>query len=270
MRASAQLQQMGPFAMELAWFARPEVPTLGLDLAEFRSGPAFFSKGFTAAGRPIWAKYRAGWLTVALEQPDEELLSVQIGPMFHWGMAAEQVCDLAGMTLRGERPVVTPEAIQKAQGMDWSGATTHLWQYVRVTSEGEALLQAATEELGRTWRVWFSVTRRSPGVNPRNALELPPGVETISTELQCLRAEIPTTDVEGLAAVDGRLRPLVFKAWNVIDLHDRERVKPIRSPRLGPAFSGDLLDWCAVSPDRFFNVHLAGDRARMMGLRPID
>lgn len=116
-------------------FSRPELPKLNLDLAHFDGGgscPSLF-KGVTREGRSIHAKYRNGWLRIAFDDSDEILLQAQIGDAYDGDILLEQVCDLAGMTIHGEMPVLTREALERASDAapvkDWSGRTIY-WSFV--------------------------------------------------------------------------------------------------------------------------------------------
>jgi hypothetical protein len=128
------------------FYSRPELPQLGLDLAEVDGGlgrPSQY-RGRTVDGRPIFLRYDNGRLSVATEdQTDrlgEELVSVQIGPSFNGDMLLEQICDLTGIMLRGEKPVLSEEtwraAAEKSWVLDWSGKTTYWIGDLLVTEEG--------------------------------------------------------------------------------------------------------------------------------------
>jgi hypothetical protein len=115
-------------------FSRPELPKLNLDLAHFNGGgryPTLF-EGVTREGRSIHARYRSGWLRIAFDDSDEALLQAKIGDANDGDMLLEQVCDLAGITIQGEMPVLTPEALERAiheaPVKDWSGRTIY-WSF---------------------------------------------------------------------------------------------------------------------------------------------
>ena len=97
------------------FYSRPQLPQLGLDLAEVDGGlgrPSQY-RGRTTDGRAVRLGYDRGKLSVAIEDgPDglgRELISVQIGPRFNGDMLLEQICDLTGITLRGEKPRLSEE-----------------------------------------------------------------------------------------------------------------------------------------------------------------
>jgi hypothetical protein len=128
------------------FYSRPELPQLGLDLAEVDGGlgrPSQY-RGRTVDGRPVFLTYDNGRLSVVTEDHNkrlgEELVSQQIGPSFNGDMLLEQICDLTGITLRGEKPVLSEEtwraAAEKSWVLDWSGKTTYWIADLQVTEEG--------------------------------------------------------------------------------------------------------------------------------------
>jgi hypothetical protein len=139
------------------FYSRPDLPKLGLDLVELEGGGSFPSQfwGKTTDGRTIFVRYRGGWLTVSSGPPGtnpyetrDVLVESCIGWPLHGFILKEQVCDLVGMTIGGERPILTQEAIRAAaerdEVRDWSGQTTYWVRGVLVTEEGGRRL---TDEL---------------------------------------------------------------------------------------------------------------------------
>ncbi len=128
------------------FYSRPQLPQLGLDLAEVDGGlgrPSQY-RGRTADGRAVRLGYDRGKLSVAFEDGPaglgEELISVQIGPRFNGDMLLEQICDLTGITLRGEKPRLSEEirreAAERNWVLDWSGKTTYWVGDLNVTEAG--------------------------------------------------------------------------------------------------------------------------------------
>lgn len=128
------------------FYSRPELPQLGLDLADVNGGlgrPSQY-RGRTVDGRPVFLTYHNGRLSVATEDHHkglgQELVSVQIGPSFNGDMLLEQICDLTGITLRGAKPELSQEtwraAAEKSWVLDWSGKTTYWIADLQVTEEG--------------------------------------------------------------------------------------------------------------------------------------
>jgi hypothetical protein len=135
------------------FYSRPELPKLGLDLAHVDGGlgrPTQY-RGRTSDGRPIVLGYDRGRLFVATEDGGknlgQELFSAQIGPRFNGDMLLEQICDLAGLTLRGEKPLLDSatwrSAAERNWVLDWSGETTYWVGDLQVTEEGGRNLAAA-------------------------------------------------------------------------------------------------------------------------------
>ncbi len=128
------------------FYSRPDLPQLGLDLAEVDGGlgrPSQY-RGRTADGRAVRLGYDRGRLSVAIEDGPaglgRELISVQIGPRFNGDMLLEQICDLTGITLRGEKPRLSEEirreAAERNWVLDWSGKTTYWVGDLNVTEAG--------------------------------------------------------------------------------------------------------------------------------------
>jgi len=121
-------------------FITPTKPApLGLDLDSLHGGgscPSQF-EGMTADGRLIHIRYRGGQLSVRLDDADEPLLDVRIGPPLHGDMALEQACDLAGLTIRGEAQTLTDDQLRLRMRdqrlLDLSGRETYWDQDVRLS-----------------------------------------------------------------------------------------------------------------------------------------
>jgi hypothetical protein len=128
------------------FYTRPNLPQLGIDLVDAHGGGSCPSQfyGRTAAGRQIYMRYRGGWLAV-WEGTDgdlfeNELLSANIGPALDGDILLEQVCDLTGITIRGDKPSLTDAewraANEERPVMDWSGRTTYWIRDVLISKEG--------------------------------------------------------------------------------------------------------------------------------------
>jgi hypothetical protein len=131
---------------------RPHITPLDIDLAEINGGsshPAQF-EGRTREGQRIFVHYRGGCLRVtryeASADPEgsatgETLIEARIGPPLHGNMLLEQACDLAGLTVQGQRLELSDEArwraADEADILDWSGRTTYWVRPVVTTEEGE-------------------------------------------------------------------------------------------------------------------------------------
>jgi hypothetical protein len=149
------------------FYTRPNLPRLGLDLAEIRGGgrsPAQFW-GRTVDGRPVYIRYRGGNFSVSCGEVDadedmttEVLIDAKIGPFLHGDMLLEQACDLAGMTLHGERMVLLDKQLHAARSnariLDWSGRTTYWERILWVTTEAG---RDAVEALARAFPEFYLV-----------------------------------------------------------------------------------------------------------------
>jgi hypothetical protein len=133
------------------FYSRPNLPQLGLDLVEVSGGLGEPSEywGVTADRREIHLHYDCGRLSISAsadrDRPAEELLSASIGPALHGDILLEQMCELADITIGGERPFLSEadrrNAAEKAWILDWSGRTTYWVREVLVTEEGGRRLE---------------------------------------------------------------------------------------------------------------------------------
>ncbi|MBX9823543.1 MAG: hypothetical protein K2Y27_00980 [Xanthobacteraceae bacterium] len=157
------------------FFTRPTLAPLGIDLREISGGgscPAQFS-GRTADERPIYIRYRGGHFSLHggdVGAPDHDtptvLLSARIGPALHGQMLLEQACDLAGLTVRGERLILSDDkrlaAAEEEDIMDWSGGTTYWVRDLAVTEkDGRRFVEALTRAIGEP--VFFDATWEQRG-----------------------------------------------------------------------------------------------------------
>jgi hypothetical protein len=121
------------------FFTRPNLAPLGLDLVAIDGGGASPSQfnGRTADGRDVYIRYRGGHFSVHLDE--KVVLEAVIGPPFHGDILVEQACDLAGLTVRGERLILSEErrraAAEQRPILDWSGRTTYWERWFATTKE---------------------------------------------------------------------------------------------------------------------------------------
>jgi hypothetical protein len=135
------------------FYTRPNLPQLGIDLVEVGGGGSCPSQfyGHTADGRHIYMRYRDGWFAVWAgtddEMFEEELLSAHFGPSLNGDLLLEQACDLAGITIRGEKPTLTEaewrDAAEERDVMDWSGRTTYWRRDILISRKGGQRLAEA-------------------------------------------------------------------------------------------------------------------------------
>ena len=152
------------------FYTRPTLAPLGIDLCKIGGGgscPAQFY-GRTAEGRPTYIRYRGGRFSVSIGDvgaPEHEtptkLLDAVIGPTLHGDMLLEQACDLAGLTVRGERLVLSDEkreaAAEKSNILDWSGRTTYWVRDLVMTEDaGRCFVETLARKVGEP--VFFDVT----------------------------------------------------------------------------------------------------------------
>ena len=130
------------------YYTRPNLTPLELDLMSINGishGARFW--GRTRDDRPLYIKYDNGCFSVERgdvgaddNAPMESLLEVYIGPNLHSSMLLEQACDLAGLTVRGERVPLSEErrlaAAEREPIWDWSGRTTYWARELQMTKAG--------------------------------------------------------------------------------------------------------------------------------------
>jgi hypothetical protein len=162
------------------FYTRPNIQPLDIDLIEFEGGgscPAQFF-GRTADGRPIYIGYRSGHFTVHRGQPGapfwqplESSETMSFGPWLHGSMLREQACDLAGITVRGKRPFLSPEALRVAAEkdwiLDWSGRTTYWIREIQVTEKGSCSFVEALRRRFPDLRIWERWYGEASGWHPR-------------------------------------------------------------------------------------------------------
>ncbi len=154
------------------FFSRPQIAPLGWDLVGLPTpdGSKNFA-GLTSDRRPVDFRFSGGWLTVERgpvnAPPDcdemEEVLSLSISPFGTMDILPEQICDILGLTVNGQR-IDSAGMRVSVRGYDWSGRTTywestHMMQarddaadFIRKLAEalpGSILVQPAWRSHGR-------------------------------------------------------------------------------------------------------------------------
>src|ERR1043165_1048525 len=115
------------------FYSRPDIDPLGWDLLDLPTPNG--SRNFdarTSDDRPVDFRFSSGWLTVERGEPGapqdetgtETVLEKQIAPFGVMDIYPEQICDLLGLTVSGEK-VVLEDLSPQARGFDWSGQTTY-------------------------------------------------------------------------------------------------------------------------------------------------
>ncbi|MBM7066421.1 hypothetical protein [Actibacterium sp. 188UL27-1] len=149
------------------FFVVPRTVGLGLDLLQLEGGgaaPAEFH-GLTRDRCPIYARYRGGDLSVYVADcPDADPVtegtlqfSENVGPPMHGAMTLDQLCALAGLTVRGQAPAVPDAADLSGGGLrDLQPGTIHYQEWLSLTS--------GTAE---DWLMAQDVVLRLPGSNHR-------------------------------------------------------------------------------------------------------
>jgi hypothetical protein len=117
------------------FYSRPNVDPLRWDLIELpvTNGSKHFD-AFTSDNRPVDFRFSGGWLSVEigpagtpLESPEmKEVLAIPIAPFGTMDIEPEQICDILGLTVNGQR-IDSAGMRTGARGFDWSGVTTY-WE----------------------------------------------------------------------------------------------------------------------------------------------
>ena len=126
------------------FYGRPAIEALRWDLTALPipDGSRNFA-AVTSDGRPVDLRFSSGWLTVergeAGASPDsnlDEVLSMPISPFGVVDISPEQLCDILGLTVRGEA-VIAPDHYGM-RGFDWSGRTISWSSTHRMLATGDA------------------------------------------------------------------------------------------------------------------------------------
>jgi hypothetical protein len=128
------------------FYSRPAIEPLGWDLTDWPTpnGTRYFD-AFTSDQRPVSIRFGGGWLTVkrgpknaSLDCPDmEEILCVRIAPFGTMDIEPEQICDILGVTVNGNK-IDSAGVRVRARGFDWSGRTTYWESTHLMQTEGDA------------------------------------------------------------------------------------------------------------------------------------
>src|ERR1700733_14319457 len=114
------------------FYSRPKVDALSWDLTDLPTpnGSKHFD-AFTSDKRPVDFRFSGGWLTVEIgpagaapDGPDmKEVLSIPISPFGTMDIQPEQICDILGLTVNGQK-IDSAGISTTARGFAWSGPTT--------------------------------------------------------------------------------------------------------------------------------------------------
>jgi hypothetical protein len=117
------------------FYSRPKVDALSWNLTDLPTpnGSKHFD-AFTSDKRPVDFRFSGGWLTVEIgpagaapDGPDmKEVLSIPISPFGTMDIQPEQICDILGLTVNGQK-IDSAGIATGARGFDWSGRTTY-WE----------------------------------------------------------------------------------------------------------------------------------------------
>src|SRR5271168_4561378 len=117
------------------FYSRPAIEPLGWDLTDWpQSDGAKYFDAFTSDQRPVSMRFGGGWLSVERGPKNapadcadmEEILCVRIAPFGTMDIGPEQLCDILGITVNGNK-IYSAGVRTGARGFDWSGRTTY-WQ----------------------------------------------------------------------------------------------------------------------------------------------
>jgi hypothetical protein len=211
------------------FICRPSVPQLDLDLVEVKGGGStptqFWAR--TADGSPVYIRYRGATLRVYKGSPGdpensqdmELLLNETIGPILHGVILLEQVCDLTGITVRGEKLALSEEAwrqaVQKEWIIDFSGRRVFWERSIRSTFEGtsecERRLRARFPSLATVVYDYRSGCRLDP--IPRDRLAS--GVFGIDADPAAMDAMLASTSLQPAAEDAFTLAIQWVSTWNL-------------------------------------------------------
>jgi hypothetical protein len=117
------------------FYSRPKVEPFGWDLVDYptQNGSKHFD-ATTSDGRPVDFRFGGGWLSVEIGPPGsspdgpgmKEVLSLPISPFGTMDIQPEQICDILGLTVNGNK-IDSAGIATGARGFDWSGNSTY-WE----------------------------------------------------------------------------------------------------------------------------------------------
>jgi len=124
------------------FYSRPDIKPLGWDLTGLPTpnGSRNFD-GLTSDGHALDFRFSSGWLTV--ERDEEEVLSQQIAPFGITDIWPEDICDILGLTVNGEKISAEPLP-PMSRGFDWSGRMTYWRSSHRIKWDDEAEILVRT------------------------------------------------------------------------------------------------------------------------------
>jgi hypothetical protein len=126
------------------FYSRPNIAPLRWDLAVLPEWDGYKNfEGVTSEGDRFEVHFSGGWITV--ERAGAEVLSEAIAPFGTMDMTPEQVCDVLGLTVRGER-IDTAGMRTGVRGYDWSGRTTY-WQSTHLLASGDDAREFVAEAI---------------------------------------------------------------------------------------------------------------------------
>ena len=121
-----------------------DLPKITLDLVEVSGGGSCPSQfyGTASDGEEIYIRYRGGGLRIDKGGDDgETIYSETFGPRYHGDILIEQVCELTGITIKGESVQASPADFKRAEVnelsvRDFSGRTLYWDRYCHCSRTG--------------------------------------------------------------------------------------------------------------------------------------
>ncbi|MDE1153780.1 MAG: hypothetical protein PW788_14695 [Micavibrio sp.] len=125
-------------------YGRPDITPLNWDLQalpEFNGGYTFHAR--MVDDKSVWFIYRFGFLSAgygATAVRDESILKKRIAPIGFMEILPEQLCDILGLTVRGEKVALSRDKLAEQQSwgnvFDFSGDATW-WESEHMIAKGD-------------------------------------------------------------------------------------------------------------------------------------
>ncbi len=152
-----------------------ELPKIALDLVEVSGGGSCPSQfyGTASDGEEIYIRYRGGGLSISKDGVGgKTLYSETFGPRYHGDILMEQVCELTGITIKGENVQASPADFERAEAnelsvRDFSGLTLYWDRYCHCSRTG---LSPFVEKITQHYPDAFLLEFRFGGAKPETCV----------------------------------------------------------------------------------------------------
>jgi|GEM_PF-7006837 len=264
------------------YFTRPKIKPLNWDLKELVDNGIYLFDGFTSDNSPVNIKYRGGWLQVwhgdpgaSLGEANHQVVEERIGPPYHWGLLAEQACDLLGITINGKKPILTEEQrLQAAKYepiLDWSGETTYWQSFNYMFPDDVSNFRNEIESAFPDFKHVIQLHDHSgPASTAPNDKEFEEAGSKLDFEIPgaydfSLKTQFYTYTDEGKEFVkifNSIMEKSFFSAHQYIDMETKEVLKHHNEENPCRLYSTGLKKWCLEKNNRYLSVGYSSAESR--------